>query len=91
MASARPASKEENVIINISLGADKEARRIFVGFGDRQFQIERGKDVAVPRGVMEILDNAIIGVPEIDEQDPEKVVMVQRKRFPYTVIGTIAQ
>ena len=91
MATTRSAPQEGNVIINIALGADKEARRIFVGFGDRQFQIERGKDVVVPRGVMEILENAIIGVPEIDDQDPDKVLMVQRKRFPYTLIGTVAQ
>lgn len=71
--------------ITVSLGDDKEARKIFVGAGGRDFLIERGKAVIVPRVVLNALDDAVVGVAEQDEADPNKLITVQRKRFQYTV------
>lgn len=82
----------QKVIINVSLGADNEPRRQFIGWDGRDYEIERGKDIQVPRGLLEVLDNAVIGVPEAyDQNDPSKVRMVDRKRFPYTIVGTVVQ
>lgn len=82
----------QKVIINVTLGADGEPKRQFVGWDGRDYEIERGKDIQVPRGLLEVLDNAIIGVPEAyDESDPSKIRMVDRKRFPYTMIGVVTQ
>jgi hypothetical protein len=71
--------------IEVSLGDDKEQRKIFVGAGGKDFLIERGKKVVVPRVVLSALDDAVVGVAEQDEADPNKLVTVQRKRFQYTV------
>lgn len=94
MATAKQTTKadaDKRVIINISLGNDNEARRQFVGWDGREFEIERGKDVSVPRGLLEVLDNAVLGVPETDPMDPMKTIIVQRKRFPYSIVGVVEQ
>lgn len=76
-------------VINVALGNDGEPRDIFVGANGDDYLITRGKDVTVPRGVLEVLDHAIIGVPEVDGNDPTKTVTVDRKRFPYTVVQVL--
>lgn len=83
-------AKAEKVIINIAIGAPNEPRRQFINAYGREFEIERGKDIQVPREVLEVLDNAIIGMPEPDPEDPDKTLIVDRKRFPYTLVGVVA-
>lgn len=80
---------EERYIINIGLGNDNEPGKIFIGADGRDFEIQRGKDVAVPKSVLEVLDNAVVGVTEVDPNDPFKTVVVDRKRFPYTIVGKV--
>lgn len=84
---AAAAQPEKRYIINIGLGNDNEPAEIFVGDGTTDWRIKRGKDVKVPRAVLEVLDNAVIGVPETDPEDNTKTIIVDRKRFPYTIIG----
>lgn len=84
-------SAEQRVIINIALGNDNEPRRIFIGADGYECVIERGKDVAVPVRVLNVLDDAIVDVKEEDPDDPDKYRFVQRKRFAYTVIGLATQ
>lgn len=79
---------DKRYIINVALGNDNEPRDIFVGANGDDYLIARGKDVAVPRAVLEVLDNAVIGVPEVDANDPTKTNTVDRKRFAYTLVGT---
>lgn len=78
---------DEKFIINIALGNDNEPREVFVGAGGADYLIKRGHDVTVPRVVLEVLDHAIAGVPERDSFDQNKTVFVERKRFPYTIVG----
>lgn len=85
---AKPA-KEKRYIINVTHGNDIEPKKIFVGANGREFQIERGKDVSVPKCVLEALDNAIMGVSEPDPMDETKAIVYDRKRFPYTVVGIV--
>jgi hypothetical protein len=80
---------EDKFEIEVQLGDDKEARKIFVGAGGKDFLIERGKKVVVPRVVLNALDDAIISVTEQDEHDPNKLIMVPRKRFQYSVIRAL--
>jgi len=75
--------------INIGLGNDNEPRKIFVGANGQDFLIERGKDVDVPIEVLNTLDDAVIGIDEIDAQDTNKVTVVNRKRFPYTIVAAL--
>lgn len=88
--AARPAAakpKEKMFVINVGLGNDNEPKKIFVGANGQDFLIERGKDVRVPRSVLSTLDDAVIGVSEFDDSDPNKVTVVDRKRFPYTIVS----
>lgn len=87
----RPAAKakEQMYVINIAFGNDGEPKRVFVGANGRDFHIERGKDVTVPASVLEALDHAVKGVPEVDPNDDTKVVMVDRLRFPYTIVKVL--
>lgn len=88
MAKATP-NPDERVIINIAAGNDGEPSRVFVSNGDQPFQIQRGKDVPVPRTVLAALDCAVQFIPERDEHNPDQVNFVERKRFPYSVIGVV--
>jgi hypothetical protein len=87
----RPDTKRKKgwFTINVGLGNDNEPRKIFVGANGQDFLIERGKDVDVPREVLNTLDDAVVGVDEIDEQDPNKVTVINRKRFPYTIVAAL--
>jgi hypothetical protein len=87
---AKPAKKEKRFIINVALGNDNEPSDIFVGANGTDFRIRRGKDVNVPASVLEILDNAVMGVQETDSDDPTKSTIVERKRFPYTIVAEAA-
>ena len=87
----RTSKKAAKVIINIALGAPNEPRRQYFNAYGKEFEIERGKDIAVPRELLEVLDNCVIGMPEPDPDDQDKTIMVDRKRFPYTIVGTVEQ
>lgn len=89
MASNKAPNPNERVIINIAAGNDGEPSRVFVSNGDHPFQIQRGKDVAVPRSVLAALDCAVQGVPERDEHNPDVVNFIERRRFPYTIVGVV--
>lgn len=84
---APKAEAEQKFIINVSMGNDGEPGKIFVGDGKTDYLIQRGKDVVVPKSVLHVLDNAIIGVTEVDPEDNTKSITVDRKRFPYTIVG----
>ena len=86
-AAVRDAKKNW-VLINISMANDGEGRRVLVGGLDEgDMWIERGKDVLVPPGVVERLENAVIGVPETDPENAEKTVIVDRQRFSFSIKG----
>lgn len=87
VASKNAPKTTKRYIINVSLGNDNEPQKVFVGANGLEFLIERGKDVAVPKEVLDVLDNAILGVPEVDPTDNTKTIIVDRKRFPYTIKG----
>lgn len=82
------AEKPKRYVINIAFGNDQEPRDVFIGGMDEgDVLITRGKDVVVSEQVIERLNNAVIGVPELDPDDPTRTVVVQRRRFPYTIVG----
>lgn len=87
-AVSKAEAEEDLFLITVTAGNDNEPKRIFVSVNDRPFQIERGKQVAVPKEVLHALDLAIVGVPEIDEAKNE-INWTERQRFPYTVHGTV--
>lgn len=88
-AVVKTKSAEPRFIINVQLANDGEPKKIFVSPNGRDFLIERGKDVEVPASVLGVLDDAVLGVPERDPNDENRVVMVDRKRFPYTIVRAL--
>lgn len=82
-------SAEPRFVINVQLANDMEPKKIFVSPNGRDFLIERGKDVEVPASVLSVLDDAVMGVAERDPNDENRVVMVDRKRFPYTIVRAL--
>lgn len=74
--------------INVSLGNDGEDKHVFVGGCEEgDFRIRRGENVIVPKSVLNRLDDAVQFVDEVDDRDPNKVITVPRKRFPYTIVA----
>lgn len=87
---AAVAEKPKRYIINVQMGNDQEPRDIFIGGAEEgDMLLTRGRDVEVPASVLERLDHAILGVSEVDPDDPTKTVVVERKRFPYSVVGVV--
>lgn len=80
---------ERRFIINIQLANDGEPKRVFVGANGKDCLIERGKDVTVTAAQMSVLDDAVQGIAEVDPEDPDKIVITQRKRFPYTIVRAL--
>lgn len=77
-------------IINISLANDGEGRRVFVGgMEEGDMLIERGKDVAVPPGVVDRLNDAVIGVAEPDPDNPDKMLVIDRQRYAFSIKGRV--
>jgi hypothetical protein len=61
---------------------------LFVGLNGRGFLIKPGEPVEVPRGVLEILDNAVMSAPQIDPQTRQVMGYRERMRFPYRLVNS---
>lgn len=92
MAEAKAAAKRETRYeITITLANDNEPKDIFIGGCEEgDFLITRGKKVIVPRSVLQRLDDAVMGVSEVDPEDPTRTVTVDRRRFNYHIERSVA-
>jgi hypothetical protein len=88
--AAAAKTPEKMFLISIGLGNDQEPVKQFVGANGRDYLIQRGKDVVVPQAVLNVLDDAVMGVAEVDPDDNTKTIVVERKRFPYTIKGVVS-
>ncbi len=84
-AQAAEKAAEPEFTINVALGNDQEPVKQYINANGREFLLQRGVDVRVPKCVLNALDDAVIGVPEVDPNDDTKTIFVQRQRFPYTI------
>lgn len=64
---------------------DNEPRDIFVSVNDYQALIQRGKVVTIPAEAFEAIQKATYTDREVDENDPDKTVWVEKQRYPYNV------
>lgn len=86
VAAADSRSKKGWMEIEIQLGSDNEDTHVFIGGSDEgDMRIKRGVKVIVPPSVVERLDLAVKGTFEPDPNDSEKHIVVDRKRFAYSV------
>lgn len=61
---------------------------LFVGLNGRGYMIRPGEEVRIPKGVQEILDNAISSSPQVDPVSRRVVGHRQRHRFPYRLLAS---
>ena len=69
-------------------GSKLESNIVSVGLNGRPFNIERGKLVPVPMGVVGVLENAVQPVYSDDEADPEsgrKKFIGMAPRYTFTI------
>ena len=57
---------------------------LFVGDNGVGYMLRPGEEVAVPPGVLEILNNAVTSVPVVDPQTLEVIDYRSKKMYPYS-------
>lgn len=78
-----PKDVEQTFKIILEENDDIPPTGLFLALNGRSFMIRPGEEVDVPAGVKEILDHAVISVPQIDPQTRQIIGQRQRMRFPY--------
>lgn len=77
-----PGEKTYKVILHDSKEIPPNGQ--FIGVNGNQYFMKPGQVYNVPRSVLEVLNNAIMGVPDINEQ-MQVVGVRQAPRLPYTL------
>lgn len=57
-----------------------------IGLNGMVYVIRPGEEVDVPPGVLEVLDHAVMSVPQVDPQTKQVVGYRDRMRYPYRVV-----
>jgi hypothetical protein len=86
-AKTAPVGMPQTVRIVIEENDSIPPTGLFVGLNGKGYLIRPGEEVNVPRGVMEILDNAVMSAPQIDPGTRRVVGYRERMRYPYRVIS----
>lgn len=79
------AEQEKRVRITLDESDGIPPTGQFVQLNGRAYMIKPGEPVDVPRGVVEILDHAVMKVPLQDPTSRRIIDWRDRKRFPYSV------
>lgn len=77
---------EKKVVIIIEENDHTPPGGHFVGVNGVGYQIQVGKEVTVPRSVLEVLDNAKESVPQTDPNTNSVIGFRDRLRVPYRVV-----
>lgn len=56
---------------------------LFIGINGRSYLLKPGMKVAVPQGIIDVLDNAVMASPKIDPSTKRVVGYKERLRYPY--------
>lgn len=83
-SSRKPKSDRIKVRFHNQEGIPGGTDDIFVGVNGKGYQIQREKDVDLPKAVLHAIDNAVITRTERDADGVE--VDRDIKRFPYSVV-----
>jgi len=59
----------------------------FFGINGAGFLLKPGKKAYVPKGIVDILENAIEEIPDVDPDTLQVVGWRQRLRFPYSIVA----
>jgi len=83
--SAAPVS-QDRVRIQLEEADDIPPTGQFVGYNGVGYILRPGVPVEVPLGVKEILDNAVIDVPQIDPDTRQVIGTRPKMRYPYRLV-----
>lgn len=61
---------------------------LFVGDNGRGYLIRPGEEVDIPLGVLEILSQAVMSVPQIDPQSLQVIGYRNKMMYPYRTVHT---
>ena len=62
----------------------------FFGLNGKGYMIRPGEEVNVPKGIIEILDQAVMLAPVMNQQTRQVMGYRDRLRYPYRVIPDVA-
>lgn len=83
----RKSAAPDTVAIIIEENEDIPPTGLFVGVNGRGYLIKPGEKVNVPRAVVEVLEHAMMSVPQVDPQTRQVVGYRDRLRYPYRLIA----
>src|SRR5579863_723130 len=63
----------------------------FFGVNGKSFLLQSGVEAEVPRGIIDVLDNAIEEVPIVDTNSMQIRRYAKRLRFPYRNLGPVVE
>lgn len=85
--AAEGLRKQKHYKIIIGDGDDISPQGVVVGVNGYIFRMRPGKEVSVPRAVLEVLDHSIASAPYKNPDTGQIVGWHDVKRFPYTIVG----
>lgn len=86
-AATSTASAGDRVTIILEESDDIPPTGQFIGLNGVGYLIRPGEEVTVPRGVVEILEHAVISMPTIDPQTKQVIGHRDRMRYPFRIVN----
>lgn len=86
--NAAPSMPEGRVWIVLQESAHiQRGQGQFFGINGAGFLLKPGKKAYVPKGIVDILENAVEDIPDVDPDTLQVVGWRQRLRFPYSIVA----
>ena len=85
LAAASPTVSDERVWITLEDNPDIPPRGQFFGINGAGFILRPGQRAFVPRGIVDILDNAVVMVPRVNPDTLRIDGWVEKLRYPYRI------
>lgn len=82
-AKTKEAPSDGRVAIVLEESDDIPPTGLFIGLNGVGYLLRPGEQARVPAGVLEILDHAVMSMPQVDPQTQQVVGWRQRMRYPY--------
>jgi hypothetical protein len=82
-ATIAPVGMPDTIKIIVEENESIPPTGLFVGLNGRGYLIRPGEEVNVPRGVVDILDNAKMSTPVMDSRSQRIIAWRDRLRYPY--------
>lgn len=85
---AKTVKQSDTVRIVLEENEDIPPTGLFLGLNGRGYLIRPGEPVDVPKGVVEILDHAVMSSPQMDPSTKQIVGYRDRMRYPYRMVNS---